>query len=53
MDVIVGDTSAPITSMGVTADGSIFASASTALSDGSYPAKVTFRTTQVMSLLFR
>lgn len=53
MDVIVGDTSAPISSIGYTADGSVFASASTTLADGSYPARVTFRKTQVLSLLFK
>ena len=53
MDVVVGETSSSISSMGITDDGAVFASASTTLADGSYSAKVTFRRTQVLRLLFR
>lgn len=53
MDVVVGETSSSISSMGKTDDGAVFASASTTLADGSYSAKVTFRRTQVLRLLFR
>ena len=53
MSVTVGDTSSTISSVGVSEDGRLFASAATELSDGSYPARVVFRQTQVLSLLFR
>ena len=53
MSVTVGDNESTIGSVGVADDGSVFASAETTLSDGSYPARVVFRQTQVLSLLFR
>ena len=53
MDVTVGDTASPIDSLGVAEDGSLFASARTTLTDGSYPARVVYRRKQVMQLLFR
>lgn len=53
MSVTVGDTSSTISSVGVAEDGSLFASAPTELSDGSYPARVVYRQTQVLSLMFR
>ena len=53
MSVTVGDTSSTINSVGVAEDGSVFAAAATELSDGSYPARVVYRQTQVLSLLFR
>ena len=52
MSVTVGGTSSPIVSVGRASDGSLFAQAETALADGSYQAKVTFRQTQVLELLF-
>ena len=53
MTVTVGDTSSVITSIGTLGDGSLFASARTELADGSYPARVVFRQTQILRLLFR
>ena len=53
MSVTVGDTSSLIDSVGSTESGALFASAGTTLADGSYPARVIFRQTQVLSLLFR
>ena len=52
MPVTVGDTTAQISSVGFNEDGSIFAVASTTLSDGTYPVRVVYRQTQVISLLF-
>ena len=51
--VTVGETSSLIDSVGSTESGALFASAGTTLADGSYPARVIFRQTQVLSLLFR
>ena len=53
MTVNVGDSSSVITGVGTTENGSVFASAETALADGSYPARVVYKRTQVISLLFR
>ena len=53
MSVTIGETSSPIDSVGMTESGALFASASTTLADGSYPARVIFRQTQVLRLLFR
>ena len=53
MSVTVGETSSLIDSVGSTESGALFASADTTLADGSYPARVIFRQTQVLSLLFR
>ena len=52
MRIVVGETETRITSIGTDADGRLFASASTTLADGSYTAKVVFRQTQVIHLLF-
>ena len=52
MHVTVGDTQSPILSVGTDENGSAFALASTDLADGSYPARVIFRQTQVLHLLF-
>ena len=52
MDVTVGNTASAITSVGLSADGQIFALADTDLADGVYDARVTYRRTQVMKLLF-
>ena len=51
MTVTVGETSSEISSVG-SENGSVFATASTTLADGSYPARVVFRQTQVLRLLF-
>ena len=53
MTVTVGDTSSVITSIGTLGDCCLFDSARTELADGSYPARVVFRQTQILRLLFR
>ena len=53
MTVTVGETSSAITSVGVGDSGMLFAAAETELADGAYPARVVFRQTQVLRLLFR
>ena len=53
MTVTVGETSSVIRSVGSADDGVRFAEAGTTLADGSYPARVVFRQTQVLRLLFR
>ena len=52
MTVLVGDTKAKVTSVGHNAKGGVFAVAQTDLADGSYPAKIALKQTQVLSLLF-
>ena len=52
MKVAVGDTTAKVTSVGHSANGSTFAVAETTLENGTYDAKVVLRQTQVLSLLF-
>ena len=52
LTVKVGDTESRITSIGVSPSGTTFATAETTLTDGSYPAKIVLRRTQVLSLLF-
>lgn len=52
MNVTVGDTASAIASVGRASDGSLFAQAQTALADGSYQVKVSYRQTQVLDLLF-
>ena len=52
MNVTVGDTVSAIASVGRASDGSLFAQAQTALADGSYQVKVSYRQTQVLDLLF-
>ena len=53
MTVTVGETASQIYSVGVSDSGALFASAYTTLADGTYPARVVFRQTQVLRLLFR
>ena len=53
MLIEIGNVPTQITSVGRTADGRIFASARTSMAKGSYPARVVYRQTQVLSLLFR
>ena len=53
MEATVGETTAVISSVGHAGDGSLFAVAETSLSNGSYDARVVFRQTQVIKLLFR
>ena len=52
LTVVVGETRSTVTGVGTDGTGQTFASASTTLSDGSYPAKVLLRQTQVIRLLF-
>ena len=50
MTIEVGDHAETVQTVGTAADG-VFAVASTTLADGSYPARVVFRQTQVLKLL--
>ncbi len=52
MTVRVGETESTISSIGTNAQGVLFATGDTTLSDGSYPARVILRQTQVLQLLF-
>ncbi len=52
MTVKVGETESTITGIGTGASGTLFATGTTTLADGSYPAKVILRKTQVLRLLF-
>lgn len=53
MLVEVGNVPVKIASVGITEDGRVFATARTTLAQGNYPARVTYKLTQVLSLLFR
>lgn len=52
MNVTVGGTSSPIVSVGIGADGRIFAQTETALANGTYAAAVQYKRTQIIQLLF-
>lgn len=52
MKVTVGETSSTISDVGYDREGHIFALAKTTLKDGEYEATVTYKQTQVLSLLF-
>ena len=52
MTVLVGDSETTVSSIGRDADGRLFAVANTSLTNGNYEARVVFRRTQVLSLLF-
>ena len=52
MKVLVGDSSAKITSIGHDADDSLFAVAETELADGTYAARVVLKQTQILRMLF-
>lgn len=52
MEVTAGDSTSVITSLGRLEDGTVFALADTDLPNGSYEARVLFRQTQVIKLLF-
>ena len=52
MTVVVGETEGRVNGIGTDANGRLFATAPTSLTDGSYSAKVLFRQTQVLQLLF-
>ena len=51
MKVTTGETETTISSVGKAEDGSIFAVADTGLSDGMYPVRISYKRTQVISLL--
>ena len=52
MPVRAGDTETVISSIGRDSNGLIIATANTSLADGFYPVRVSYKQTQVMSLLF-
>ena len=52
MNVKVGDTLMPVTSVGKDSEGRVFAVADTNLPDGSYEARVGYKSTQMIKLLF-
>ena len=52
MTVKVGDVSAPILSVGHDKDGNLLAVANVSLPDGSYEARVGYRSTQIINMLF-
>ena len=52
MMLTIGEGEYPITSVGYMEDGNVFALSSANLADGLYEARVVFRTTQVLRLLF-
>ncbi|MDO4973162.1 MAG: hypothetical protein Q4E38_03015 [Eubacteriales bacterium] len=52
MTVRVGETESVITGIGTGANGGLFATGETTLADGSYPAQVVLRRTQILRLLF-
>lgn len=51
MVIEVGENAVAIRSVGVTESGDVFALGATTLADGSYPARVVLRRTQVLKLL--
>ena len=52
MTVKIGENESRIESVGTGPSGNVFATAATTLSNGSYPARIVLRRTQVISLLF-
>ena len=52
MDVRVGDTLMPVMSIGQDSDGNVFAVADTNLPDGTYEARVGYKSTQIIELFF-
>ena len=52
MNVTVGGTTSTIKSVGRGEDGSLFAQADTTLSDGEYEARVNYKKTKILRLLF-
>lgn len=52
MDVRVGDTLTPVMSIGQDSDGNVFAVADTNLPDGTYEARVGYKSTQMIELFF-
>ena len=52
MDIKVGDITTPVLSVGMDEDGRLLAVANTDLPDGSYDARVIFKSTQIIDILF-
>ena len=52
MNVKVGDVAAPVVSVGHNEDGDLLAVANVNLPDGSYEARVGYRSTQIINMLF-
>ena len=52
MNIRVGDTLIPVMSIGQDSDGRLFAVADTLLPDGNYEARVGYKSTQIITLLF-
>lgn len=52
MDIRVGDMATPILSIGYDAEGRLQAVANTGLPDGSYEARVGYRSTKIIEMLF-
>ena len=52
MNVRVGDTMMPVMSIGQDSDGNVFAVADTNLPDGTYEARVGYKSTQIIELFF-
>ena len=52
MEIVVGETASVISSVGKDENGSVFATANTTLTDGVYTAKVIYKNTKVLKLLF-
>ena len=53
MELMVGDSVLTVRGMGTTDSGIPFATADTSFADGSYPAKIVYKQTQLIRLLFR
>ena len=52
MKIVVGNTETKVASVGHDEDGNLFAVAGTTLSNGTYSARIVYRQTKVLSLLF-
>lgn len=52
MNVQIGDYRAPVLTVGQSEDGTVFAAANVELPDGAYEAKVGYRSTQIIEMLF-
>ena len=52
LTVKIGNTTATVDSVGTDENGKVFATADTTLADGKYTAEITYKTTQLITLLF-
>ena len=52
MPITVGDSTATVRSVGQDEEGTVFALADTSLTDGTYQARVNYKQTQIIKLLF-